>query len=102
LGNVNNIWQLWSSLLEIADDLERRTDVEHVEDVLITKRVVVADEWWQAANEVQENSTPVDWNRAYNLIIDQPIAYFLNKISQTNRHRRDYLLLRDWSKRRPW
>jgi hypothetical protein len=102
LGNVNNIWQLWSSLLEIADDLERRTDVEHVEDVLITKRVVVADEWWHAANEVQGNSTPVDWNRAYNVNIDKPIAFFLKKISQTNRYRRDYLLLRDWSKRRPW
>ena len=30
------------------------------------------------------------------------VKAYLNNISAVNRHRRNYLLLRDWSKKRPW
>ncbi|PSS16947.1 hypothetical protein M430DRAFT_59337 [Amorphotheca resinae ATCC 22711] len=51
--NVNRLWQLWAYLLAVSDDFDRRMDYEHVEDTLISKRVVVADESWEVAQALK-------------------------------------------------
>jgi hypothetical protein len=100
--NVNRLWQLWAYLLAVSDDFDRRMDHEHVEDTLISKRVVVADEFWEVAQALQGGYQPLDWSKLYTVDVENDIYPPLWKISQINRNRRDYLLLRDWSKRRPW
>ena len=95
---------LWASLLHCADDFESRMDREHVEDCLINKRVVVHDEKWTLINRLDEYYTPADVNEmfAYPDQIDRIVHPYLRKISEINGQRRNYLLLGDWSKRRPW
>ena len=77
-------------------------DYEHVEDTLISKRVVVNDEFWELSNVLAGGHEPLNWNTLYSSDFEDDICLILRKISQVNRHRRDFLLLRDWSHRRPW
>jgi hypothetical protein len=100
--NVNRLWQLWAYLLAVSDDFDRRMDYEHVEDTLISKRVVVSDEFWEVAQALKGGYQPLDWTTLYTGDVEDDTYPPLRKISQINRNRRDYLLLRDWSKRRPW
>jgi hypothetical protein len=101
-------WSLWSALLQYSDRFERYLDIEHVEDVMINKRVVYDDEWSQIFDLlISEGYYPAE-------ILLQPayigdgsdpllgIESILRKISQINRLRQSYLVLRDWMKRRPW
>jgi hypothetical protein len=99
-------WILLSSLLSKADELEERLDEEHVEDVLINKRVVFDDERWEIYNELRNEG--YDPAKGFDIPMfagsgrQITLEPYLRKISQVNRRRRNYLLLRDWSKRRPW
>jgi hypothetical protein len=77
-------------------------DHEHVEDTLMSKRVVVTDEFWDLSSELRGGHEPLDWKVLYASNFEDDIYSVLRKISQENRHRRDFLLLRDWSHRRPW
>ena len=103
-----NEWILWASLSEAADKFERYMDLEHVEDVLINKRIVCDDEWSQIFDLLRnEDYIPSD-------VFDLPanaddgsdplpdMESNLRKIAQINRLRQSYLVLRDWMKRRPW
>jgi hypothetical protein len=91
---------LWSILVVHAWDFEIRMDFEHVEDILIDKRVVVVDEHYELDVLIDGSSRPVDL-RPMEFSQDS-MEDLLDEISRVNRHRRNYLLLRDWSKRRPW
>jgi hypothetical protein len=95
---------LWASLLHFADEFERRMDKEHIEDCSINKHVVVHDEKRSLINQLDEYYTPADVNEtfSYSDQIDGIVCPYLRKITEINRQRRNYLLLRDWSKRRPW
>jgi len=78
--------------------------VEHVEDVLIDRRVVIEDEEWQAYRVlIQEglSYTPEDLENL-DLTEQELIMPRLQKIGQINRFRRNHLLLKDWNKKRPW
>lgn len=71
---------------------------------LKNKRVVVKDENFASFNVVHKDGYTLD--TIYELT-DQDDNMFewqkrLRQISQVNRVRRNYLLLRDWSKKRPW
>jgi hypothetical protein len=78
--------------------------VEHVEDVLIDRRVVIEDEEWQTYQVLIQEGLAYDPEDLENLdLADQDlIAPRLRKISQINRYRRNHHLLKDWSKKRPW
>jgi hypothetical protein len=67
---------------------------------LIDKRVVGRDERY-------ELDTLMDGTYRQRDISHMPTNYrtvldVLSEISRINRHRRNFLLLRDWSKKRPW
>lgn len=77
-------------------------DHEHVEDTLMSERIVPLDEFWYLNNTLRGGHEPLDWDSLY-VEGQEPLIYpTIRKISQVNRHRRDFLLLRDWSFRRPW
>lgn len=85
-------------LLEQAEDFEDALDVEHVEDILINKRIVLDDEQYQLYHEFRRNNCVPHLNA---MPLSQGdgqwlLAPHLRKISQYNRHRRNFLLLRDW------
>jgi hypothetical protein len=78
-----------------------------VEDHLINKRIVYGDERAQLIEALKDP----DWIPAN--IADLPaisgddmnpngVPLILGKISEVNRLRQSYLVLRDWMKRRPW
>jgi hypothetical protein len=75
---------------------------------LINKRIVPEDEWSQIFDLlIQDGYFPADVLElpAYNGLGEDPlpgIESILRKISQINRLRQSYLVLRDWMKRRPW
>lgn len=106
-GSFGNEWILWASLSEAADKFERYMDLEHVEDVLINKRIVYDDEWSQIFDLLTDEDYVPD-------VFDLPaiadvgsdplpgMESNLRKIAQINRLRQSYLVLRDWMKRRPW
>ncbi|RDL34666.1 uncharacterized protein BP5553_07794 [Venustampulla echinocandica] len=97
-------FRLWSLLLNLNGDLEHKLRREHVEDVLINKRVVVEDEWCAVhdalidENQYSANKFVSQLDRDYQNSIE-PI---LSKIGQINCMRRNYLLLRNWNHKRPW
>jgi hypothetical protein len=93
-------------------------NIEHVEDYLMDKRVVGRDEFldrqsWILENEIQlMNRDPeADFDPAtMDDLAHEPkveaaettIRNTLGRISEVNRCRRNYLLLRDFSGKRPW
>lgn len=101
---------LFSSLLGLADRFEKFLDLEHVEDVLINKRVVVDDEWAQIHDLLDDDDQftymprDVMFLQAYQSNEDRlpDVQRVLIKTSEINRLRQSYLCLRDWMKRRPW
>lgn len=99
---VNKLWQLWSFLLSLTAEFDRRMDREHVEDTLISDRVVLRDEFWDVSEKLKGSHLPLPWYSVYEGIVEDDICSVLRKVAQVNRHRRDFLLLRDWSHRRPW
>jgi hypothetical protein len=91
---------LWAHLLQHADEWEERMDAEHVEDMLIDKRVVLRDEWYELDKLLDSTSRQPDISKMPTS--ENTLYQVLPEISRVNRHRRNFLLLRDWSKRRPW
>ena len=95
---------LWAHLLFHGDEFERRMDVEHVEDCLIENRVVVRDEFWDLSQWMKGSGglhVP-DVSGMYEDDISENVIHVVRKISEVNRSRRNYLLLRDWDHKRPW
>lgn len=80
-------------------------DLEHIEDALMDKRIVGPDERYEldALLATGLPSRP-DGSLSVEVIKHDIEAMHgvIAEISRVNRHRRNYLLLRDWSKRRPW
>ena len=91
---------MWK-LLRKGEDFEERMDMEHVEDCLINKRVVHDDEWY-ITNEMHLPGFRLEWLTEFAGHTPSLLFGLLKKISQVNRQRRNYLLLRDWNKRRTW
>jgi hypothetical protein len=52
--NSDPTWKLWVPLFAIAASFDERSDFLHVEDVLISKRVVVFDEWYLVNENLQK------------------------------------------------
>lgn len=83
---------------------EETLQLEHVEDVLINKRVCVRDEPYEL-NQVLTLDYDPGWDplsTEYNLLEENVVYKTVQKIGEINRHRRNFKLLRDWSKKRPW
>src|ERR1700709_2538155 len=96
---------LWAHLLFHGDNFERRMDVEHIEDCLIEQRVVIPDEFWEVSNWMQGThgvQIPNPYGVPAEIVWENEVFTVLRKIAEVNRCRRNYLLLRDWSKKRPW
>lgn len=95
---------LWSQLLDRAADFEAKNNRYYVEDHLYDNRVIAEDEHWETTKLIsQANYDPdVIKERIPNVAQEREVRALTKKVSQVNTHRRNYLLLRDWSKKRPW
>lgn len=98
---------LWAYIICDADDFEDRMLTEHVEDVLIEKRVVLHDEPWTLARYLYEKYR--EPNRKLPELSDllptqetDKVLAKIRRIGEVNRTRRNYLLLTDWCNKRPW
>ncbi|KAF4631519.1 hypothetical protein G7Y89_g6603 [Cudoniella acicularis] len=87
IADIIRAWSLWASLLMYHESFEIRILAEHVEDVFINKRVVGNDEWWDIHDKLRD---------------DICVEILISKIGEVNMKRRNYLLVRDWNKQRPW
>ena len=98
--------RLLMDLLNKEDNFERQLAVEHVDDKLINKQVVLRDEkqWLEHPRVI---------GGAWNLVAEQHanpymhrVEFYLYKIlafiSLMNRQRRNARLLKDWTYGRPW
>ncbi|KAH6675483.1 hypothetical protein B0J14DRAFT_691429 [Halenospora varia] len=99
-------WILWLDIFTTNADLEHKLLEEHVEDVLISKRVVHLDEWYSTGERLISD-LDYDYKDIYrsgvrNLPHIKPSLALIKQISEINLHRRNNLLLRDWNKQRPW
>ena len=84
---------LWSFLLTHADDFERRMDVEHVEDVLINKRVVGRDERYDLEEYFMDGPNQMwDPRAIYDADIEREVCNLgSTKISQVNRRQKEFI-----------
>ncbi|KAI6713991.1 hypothetical protein JHW43_003421 [Diplocarpon mali] len=104
LGSMLPKVSLLLSLQELAAEFERRLDSEHVEDVLINKRIVVADEWYDIFEALQdEDYAPTDVQN-WPMFKRDPfnLEMRIARMSEINRLRRNLLLLKNWNRKRPW
>lgn len=89
-----------------ASEFEDATDTAHVEDVLISKRVVIEDEWFTITNHLLNpnyDARDVQDQANNELDLDEKEMYHaLQRTGEINRLRRNKLLLTDWSGSRPW
>ncbi|ESZ95577.1 hypothetical protein SBOR_4057 [Sclerotinia borealis F-4128] len=95
---------LWSQLLDRAADFEDRNNRYYVEDHLFENRVIAEDEHWELARLLHLTSYTPDTikKRVPDAVQQQYVKALARKVSQVNLNRRNFLLLRDWSKKRPW
>lgn len=87
-------------------------DVEHVEDCLMEKHIVLPDERWQLfglmfrTSQTSQNYsyTPQDLYNFFRIWQRFEVSTYqlIRVIAQTNRLRRNYRLIRDWSHKRQW
>ncbi len=111
----------FSSLWEQELSFDRAHDAWHVEDVQFNKRVVVDDEEYEVMELLQSSeyrpedvlklpqfddeggslNTRLRNETHRNDILKNNMAFLAN-IGKVNRLRRSHLLVRDWSKKRPW
>jgi hypothetical protein len=99
--------RLVMDLLEREDTFERLLTHEHVEDRLINKQIVPYHELALAEGEEYNaydiNETFGEGNSSQAGIL---LENFINKvtmgISLVNRQRRNFRLMRDWLRHRPW
>lgn len=92
-------------MLRLAEEFDCLDDKEHVEDILIEKRVVVRDEWWELSNWMKHTDGMNFLTRKKEGRGEREFSHvttLLSMMSQVNRCRRNYRLLRDWSKKRSW
>jgi hypothetical protein len=91
-------------LLVKEDTFERQLATEHVEDMLINKQISTFDE---------ENFAQTSYAPHYHFHHLNDPVYFYSKVESwtykvleetalVNRQRRNFRLLRDWQKKRPW
>ena len=101
------MWKLWTLLLSKAANFDEASDELHVEDVLISKRVVVSDEWYWVAESLQQwydAEQELESRRDTEQFArhDRKVNAHLKSVSEINRFRRNKLLLTHWSGSRPW
>ncbi|KAF7956890.1 hypothetical protein EAE96_004214 [Botrytis aclada] len=95
---------LWSQLLDRAADFEAKNNRYHVEDHLYDNRVIAEDEHWVITKLISRADYDPDFvkDRVPDVEQAREVRALTKKVSQVNDHRRNFLLLRDWSKKRPW
>ncbi|TGO55619.1 hypothetical protein BCON_0089g00140 [Botryotinia convoluta] len=95
---------LWSQLLDRAADFEAKNNRYYVEDHLYDNRVIAEDEHWEITKLISQADYHPDIvkERIPDVAQAREVRALAKKVSQVNTHRRNYLLLRDWSKKRPW
>ncbi|KAE8442693.1 hypothetical protein EG329_002938 [Mollisiaceae sp. DMI_Dod_QoI] len=97
--------KLWGAILKKSADFNKASDVAHVEDVLVEKRVVVDDEWYamhEALMDPGYNPRDFLYKDTGEEGRDQYVLEVLQKMSEVNRLRRNKLLLTDWNSTKPW
>lgn len=57
-------------------------DREHVEDSLMSKRIVGTDEFWDLSLELAGGHEPLNWNLLYSSDFEDEVCSVLMKISQ--------------------
>ncbi|KAJ8071551.1 hypothetical protein OCU04_001865 [Sclerotinia nivalis] len=95
---------LWSQLLDRAADFEDKNNRYYVEDHLIDNRILAEDEYWELTKILSQRGYNPDVikSRLPDAAQEQYVRALARKVSQVNVNRRNFLLLRDWSKKRPW
>ncbi|KUJ23978.1 uncharacterized protein LY89DRAFT_712928 [Mollisia scopiformis] len=101
------MWKLWSRILRKTRDFNKASDVSHIEDVLVSKRLVYDDEWFFMAETLirdPDYDPEVFLDEADPSVEmgEQRMIGILQKTAEVNRLRRNKLLLTEWSESRPW
>lgn len=107
ISTLDPSWELWGAILGKAAALEKASDVLHVENVMIEKRVVVQDEYFDLLGDMLDrnydprtlNHAAIQGSLGNN---EEQILKYLQKVSETNRLRRNKLLLTEWNESGPW
>jgi hypothetical protein len=99
--------RLLMDLLDKEDSFERLLAEEHVEDRLIDKQVVPYDELDMAQgpeyNAYDVNATFINLEGLpTGTLLENFIYKILPGISLVNRQRRNFRLMREWIRNRPW
>lgn len=105
-----NSLELYKILFKQAARFNRLMALEHVEDVMVEKHVVTIDEDYKLDEFLdhahQRGSRSIIEDEDFGGRVTgnglETVANILMEIERVNRRRRNYLLLRDFSKRRPW
>ncbi|TAQ89222.1 hypothetical protein B7494_g2435 [Chlorociboria aeruginascens] len=102
--SVDSFHEMAGKLLVASDEFERRLTLEHVEDCLLNKRIVVEDEAYMLNDLIydpQESYTSIsDHGDLYDDVRERYVTRVARSITSINLQRRNFLLLRDWSKLR--
>ncbi|CAG8982585.1 hypothetical protein HYALB_00007302 [Hymenoscyphus albidus] len=105
--------ELYTDLDLIAQNYHKRMRVEHVEGVLMERKIVLADEWWQMHEILSEWDSqpgtyeplhdaywPDELRNLKSINISGRCTAMLGWMDQLNLLRSNNLLLRDWSGRK--
>ncbi|CAG8957692.1 hypothetical protein HYFRA_00000027 [Hymenoscyphus fraxineus] len=105
--------ELYTDLDLIAQDYHKRMRVEHVEGVLMERKIVLADEWWQMHEILSEWDAQAgmyaplhdaywtdELRKLKSINVSGRFTAMLGWMDQLNLLRRNNLLLRDWSGRK--
>ncbi|CAG8955381.1 hypothetical protein HYFRA_00011365 [Hymenoscyphus fraxineus] len=101
--------ELWTDLHLVADEVRQRMGKTHVEGVLLERKIVLKDEWWQMYKLLENDTEPYgptggnwwshfDWQSIND---NGNFVKGLERMEDLNLLRRNNLLLRDWSGRKP-
>lgn len=95
---------LWSQLLDRATDFEDDNNSYYVEDHPFENRVIAEDEHWESAKIMPSTNYSAEYakHRMPDAAKQDYVQALAKKVSQVNFNRRNFLALRDWSKKRPW
>jgi hypothetical protein len=97
--------RLLIDLLDKEDTFERKLTVEHIEDRLVNKQIALLDDEF-AVNHPHTLRGVYDWANEYKEKGFEDTEIYLYKIlgdiALTNRQRRNFRLIRDWTGGRPW
>ncbi|CAG8959843.1 hypothetical protein HYFRA_00001752 [Hymenoscyphus fraxineus] len=111
---VGRRMELWTDLLLIAEEYQDQMNEQHVEGVLVERKIVLSDEWWHMHKTLQEHDREVyGYGQGYDYwwpdlahtlkdIKTEPLfVRRLQRTEEVNLLRRNNLLLRDWSGKTP-